>query len=147
MSWTEWGVVTGDGLDDFKEIIYEKKQHAVLGGLQLVGLVVEVEVQAVVGAGADGAVVAVADGGGQATCGATLLGAQDAADAHDGTAHHHSDDGEHDEDLDQRRATRLYTASDHQPPFLPASSSQLCRSSSVPSLRSLPLEVRSISLP
>ena len=32
MSWTEWGVVTGDGLDDFKEIIYEKKQHAVLGG-------------------------------------------------------------------------------------------------------------------
>ena len=32
MSWTDWSVVTGDGLDDFKEIVYEKKQHATLGG-------------------------------------------------------------------------------------------------------------------
>jgi naphthoate synthase/2-ketocyclohexanecarboxyl-CoA hydrolase len=32
MSWTDWSTVTGDGLDAFKEIIYEKKQHAALGG-------------------------------------------------------------------------------------------------------------------
>lgn len=32
MSWTDWSVATGEGLDGFKEIIYEKKHHRVLGG-------------------------------------------------------------------------------------------------------------------
>ena len=32
MSWTSWTTVTGEGLDDFSEIIYEKKHHRDLGG-------------------------------------------------------------------------------------------------------------------
>lgn len=32
MSWSEWSVVTGEGLGDFKEIVFEKKQHLELGG-------------------------------------------------------------------------------------------------------------------
>lgn len=32
MSWTDWSVVTGEGLDDFREIVYEKKRHRTLGG-------------------------------------------------------------------------------------------------------------------
>ena len=32
MSWSEWSVVTGEGLDDFKEIVFEKKYHRELGG-------------------------------------------------------------------------------------------------------------------
>ena len=32
MSWSDWSIVEGDGLNDFKEIIYEKKHHQVLGG-------------------------------------------------------------------------------------------------------------------
>ena len=32
MSWTEWAEVKGDGLDNFDEIIYEKKIHEELGG-------------------------------------------------------------------------------------------------------------------
>ena len=32
MSWTNWSTVAGEGLDNFKEIIYEKKHHQVLGG-------------------------------------------------------------------------------------------------------------------
>ena len=27
MSWSNWSTVEGDGLDNFKEIIYEKKHH------------------------------------------------------------------------------------------------------------------------
>ena len=32
MSWSEWSVVTGEGLGDFKEIVFEKKQHLEPGG-------------------------------------------------------------------------------------------------------------------
>ena len=32
MSWTDWSAARGEGLDDFTEIIYEKKQHVELGG-------------------------------------------------------------------------------------------------------------------
>jgi naphthoate synthase len=32
MSWNEWQSVAGEGLEDFKEIIYEKKFHDELGG-------------------------------------------------------------------------------------------------------------------
>jgi naphthoate synthase len=32
MSFTDWSTVSGEGLDNFKEIIYEKKHHTVLGG-------------------------------------------------------------------------------------------------------------------
>ena len=32
MSWSDWSVATGDGLDDFKEIVYEKKKHQETGG-------------------------------------------------------------------------------------------------------------------
>lgn len=32
MSWTDWVVVEGQGLDSFEEIIYEKKHHVELGG-------------------------------------------------------------------------------------------------------------------
>ena len=32
MSWSDWGVVAGEGLDDFKEIVFEKKYHRELGG-------------------------------------------------------------------------------------------------------------------
>ncbi|MBL0122975.1 MAG: enoyl-CoA hydratase/isomerase family protein [Betaproteobacteria bacterium] len=32
MSWSQWSAVTGEGLDDFKEIIYEKKVHLEHGG-------------------------------------------------------------------------------------------------------------------
>ncbi len=32
MSWTDWTVVDGEALDDFVEILYEKKKHSELGG-------------------------------------------------------------------------------------------------------------------
>lgn len=32
MTWTDWKTVEGDGLDNFEEIIYEKKVHKELGG-------------------------------------------------------------------------------------------------------------------
>ena len=32
MSWTAWQTVSGEGLDNFKEILYEKKIHTTLGG-------------------------------------------------------------------------------------------------------------------
>ena len=32
MSWADWTVVSGEGLGDFKEIIYEKRHHRSLGG-------------------------------------------------------------------------------------------------------------------
>lgn len=32
MAWTNWTAVSGDGLDNFKEILYEKKTHIELGG-------------------------------------------------------------------------------------------------------------------
>jgi naphthoate synthase/2-ketocyclohexanecarboxyl-CoA hydrolase len=31
-NFSDWAVVTGDGLDDFKEIVYEKRHHRTLGG-------------------------------------------------------------------------------------------------------------------
>lgn len=32
MSWSDWSAVPGEGLDNFKDIIYEKKTHQKLGG-------------------------------------------------------------------------------------------------------------------
>ena len=32
MNWTDWSAVEGDGLDNFEEILYEKKTHIELGG-------------------------------------------------------------------------------------------------------------------
>lgn len=31
-NFSDWSVVTGDGLDDFREIVYEKRHHRTLGG-------------------------------------------------------------------------------------------------------------------
>lgn len=32
MSWADWIIVTGEGMDGFKEIVYEKRHHRPLGG-------------------------------------------------------------------------------------------------------------------